>query len=88
MEALKIKKTKDENGENVPHLEITEAVLVHCNIVNNDYQLDSRVLYTFVPNKSFDQLSNISPQNFVLSKLLIQNFDMLKYGLLIKIINC
>ena len=74
MEALKIKKTKDENGENVLHLEITEAVLVHCNIVNNDYQLDSRVLYTFVPNKSFDQLSNISPQNFVLSKTFDSEF--------------
>ena len=35
---------KDKNGENVPHLEITEVVLVHCNIVNNDYQQDSRVL--------------------------------------------
>ena len=43
--------TKDENGENVPHLEITEVVLVHCNIVNNDYQHDSRVLYTFIPDK-------------------------------------
>ena len=39
---------KDENGENVPHLKITEVILVHCNIVNNDYQQDSRVLYTFV----------------------------------------
>ena len=68
------KKTKDENGENVPRLEITEAVLVHCNIVNNDYQLDSRVLYTFVPNKSFDQLSNISPQNFIFSKTFDSEF--------------
>ena len=41
--------TKDKNGENVPHLDITEVVLVHCNIVNNYYQQDSRVLYTFVP---------------------------------------
>ena len=32
--------TKDENGENVPHLEITEVVVIHCNIVNNDYQQD------------------------------------------------
>ena len=48
--------TKDKNGENVPHLEITEVVLVHCNIVNNDYQHDSRVLYTFIPNKPFGQL--------------------------------
>ena len=48
--------TKDKSCENVPHLEITEVVLVHCNIVNNDYQQDSRVLYTFVPNKPFDSL--------------------------------
>ena len=47
----KSKITKDENGENVHHLDITVAVLVHCNIVNNDYQHDSRVLYTFIPNK-------------------------------------
>ena len=40
--------TKDKNGENVPHLEITEVVLVHCNIANNDYQQDSRALYTSV----------------------------------------
>ena len=51
--SIKSKVTKDKNGENVSHLEITEVVLVHCNIINNDYQQDSRVLYTFVPNKSF-----------------------------------
>ena len=45
--------SKNKNGEKVPHLETTEVVLVHCNIVNNDYQHDSRVLYTFVPNKLF-----------------------------------
>ena len=45
--------TKDKNGKNIPHLEITEVVLVLCNIVNNDHQQDSRVLYTFVPDKSF-----------------------------------
>ena len=44
--STKNKITKDKNGENVPHLEITEAVLVHCNIVNNDYLQDSRVLCT------------------------------------------
>ena len=43
--------TKDKNGENLPHLEITEVVLVHFNNVKNDCQEDSRVLYTFVPNK-------------------------------------
>ena len=57
--------TKDKNGENVPHLEITEVVLVHCNIVNNDYQQDSRVLYTFVPNKPFGSLLEISPKNHI-----------------------
>ena len=60
--------TKDKNGENVPHLEITEVVLVHCNIVNNDYQQDSRLLYTFVPNKPFGSLSEISPTNHILLK--------------------
>ena len=58
--STKSKMVKDENGENVPHLEIAEVVLGHCNIVNIDYQQDSRVLYTFVPNKSFGQLLDIS----------------------------
>ena len=53
--------TKDENSENVPHLEITELVLIHCNIVSNDYQEDSKVLYPFDSNKSFGQLLDISP---------------------------
>ena len=57
--------TKDKNGKNVPHLEITEVVLVHCNIVNNDYQQDSRVLYRFVPNKPFGSLLEISPTSFI-----------------------
>ena len=52
----------------MPHLEITEVVLVHCNIVNNDYQQDSRVLYTFVPNKSFGSLSEIPPKKVYLFK--------------------
>ena len=68
--SIKSKITKDENDENVPHLEITEVILVHCSIVNNEYQQYSRVLYTFVSNKSFSQ-----------------NFHILKYGLLIKILN-
>ena len=54
--STKNKITKDKNGENMPHLEITEVVLVYCNIVNNDYQQDSRVLYTFVPKKPFCSL--------------------------------
>ena len=56
---------KNENGENVLHLAITEVILVHCNIFNNDYQQDSRALYTFVPNKWFGQLLDFSPKNFV-----------------------
>ena len=54
---------KDKNGENVLHLEIVEVVLVHCNLVNNDYQQNSRILYTFVANRTFDSLLEISPPN-------------------------
>ena len=54
---------KDKNGENVPYLEIFELVLVPCNLVNNDYQQDSRILYTFVPNKTFGSLLEILPPN-------------------------
>ena len=54
--------TKDKNAENVSHLEIAELVLVRCNLVNNDYQQDSRILYTFVPNKPFVSLLEISPK--------------------------
>ena len=71
----KIKITKDENGENVPRLEITEVVLIHCNIVNNDYQQDSRVLYTFVPNRSFDDLLDISPKNIIFLKTFNSEFS-------------
>ena len=63
--STKSKITKDENGENRSHLEITEVVLIHCNIVNNTYQQDSIVLYTFVPKKLFGQLLDISPENFI-----------------------
>ena len=53
--STKSKITKDKNCENVPYLEGTDVVLVHCNIVNNGYQENSRVLYTFVHSKSFCQ---------------------------------
>ena len=66
--STKNKITKDKNGENVPHLEITEVVLVHCDIVNNDYQQDSRVLYTFVRNKPFGSLLEIYPTNHIFLK--------------------
>ena len=67
--------TKDKNGKNVPHLEITEVVLVHCNMVNNDYQHDSRVLYTFVPNKSFGCLLDISPSYHIFLKIFNSEYD-------------
>ena len=59
------KVTKDKNGENVPHLEILEVVLVHCDIGNNDCQQDSRVLYTFVSNQPFGSLLEMSPTNHI-----------------------
>ena len=52
--------TKDKNGENVPHLEIFELILAHCNLVNNYYQQDARILYTFIPNKPFGSLLETS----------------------------
>ena len=60
--------TKDKNRENIPNLEITEVVLVHCNIVNNDQQQDSRVLFTFIPDKLFVDLLDASPKKFVFLK--------------------
>ena len=51
--------------ENVPHLEISEVLLLHCNTVNNDYQHASRVFYTFNHNKLFDQLLDILPKTFI-----------------------
>ena len=71
--STKSKTTMDENGENVPQLEITEVVLVHFNIVNNDYRQDS-----FVSNKSFDQLLDISPQNFIILKIFNSEFSYIE----------
>ena len=76
--STKNKMSKDENGKNVPHLQINEVVFVHCNIANNDYQHDSRVLFTFVPNNSFVQLLNISPKVLCFQKPLIRKFQILK----------
>ena len=71
--------TKDKNSENVPHLEIAEVLLVHCNIFSNDYQQDSIVLYMFVPNKPFGSLLEISPTNHIFLKtfnLEFQNIEV------------
>ena len=56
---------KDKDGENMPDSEITEVVLTQCNIINNSYQQDSRVLSTLVPNKSFGQLLDISKNIYI-----------------------
>ena len=70
--------TKDKNGENVSRLEVVELVLVHCNLVNNDYQQDSRILYAFVPNKIFGSLLEISPTNHVFLKTFNSEFQEIK----------
>ena len=69
---------KDKNGENVRHLEVTEVGLVHCNIVNNDYQQDSRVLYMFAPNKSFGSLLEICPSNHIFLKTFNSAFQTIE----------
>ena len=73
--SIKNKITKDKNGENAPHLEITKVVLVHCNMVNNDYQEDSRILYTFASNQSFGSLLDISPSNHIFLKIFNSEYD-------------
>ena len=70
--------TKDKNGENVAHLEVAELALVHCNLTNNDYQQDSRILYTFVPNKTFGSLLEISPTNHAFLKTFNSEFQEIK----------
>ena len=75
--STKSKITKNENGENVPRLKITEVVLIHCNVVNNSYQQTSRVLHTFFPNKLFGQLLNISPETFLILKTFDSEFSLI-----------
>ena len=77
--STKNKMTEDKHGENVPHLEITEVVLVHCDIVNNDYQQDSRVLYyNFVPNRPFCSLLEIYPANQIFLKTFNTEYSEIK----------
>ena len=76
--STKSKINKGKNGENVPHLEIVELVLVHCNLVNNDYQQDSRILYTFVPNKPFGSLLEILLPNHIFLKTFNSEFQEIK----------
>ena len=74
----KSKITKDKNRENVPCLEITEVVSLHCNVVSNSYKQNSRVLYTFVSNKSFSQLLDISRNNFIFLKTFDSEFSCIE----------
>ena len=76
--SAKCKIYKDKNGENLPHLEITEIFLIHFNTVSKDYQQDSRVLYTFAPSESFDQLVDISPKTFIFWKTFNSQFSYIK----------
>ena len=57
---------KDKSGENIPKLESFETILVHCNLIKNDYQHTSKVLFNFVSNKEFGQLINISPHSLIM----------------------
>ena len=69
---------KYKDGENVPKLESVEVVLVHCNLVKNDYQHTSKVLFTFVPNKHFGQLINISPDSLTMMNTINTKFSFVE----------
>ena len=68
----------DKNSENVPKLESAEVVLVHCNLVKNDYQHTSKVLFSFVPNKQFGQLINISPHSLTMMNTVNTEFSFVE----------
>ena len=75
---MKLLWSTKKKKKNVSHLEIAKVVLVHSNIVNNDYQQDSRVLYTFVSNKPFGSLLEISPRNYIFLKTFNSEFQALE----------
>ena len=75
MRSTKSKTTKDEKGKKVSYLEITEVILAHCNIVNNNYHEGSRVLYTFALNKAFVQLLDILPKYVIFLKTFNSEFS-------------
>ena len=76
--STKSKISKDVNAGNVLHLEITEVVLVLCNIVNHNHQQNSRVLYIFVPNRSFGQFLDISSKKFIFLKTFDSEFSYIE----------
>ena len=67
--------TKDKNGENLPKLEINEVVLIRCNIVNNYYEQDSRVLYSFISNQPLGSLLEISQRKHIFLKTFNSEFN-------------
>ena len=76
----------NKNSKNVPKLKSIEVVLVHCNLVKNGYQHASKVLFSFVPNKEFGQLINISPHSLTMMNTVNTEFFLLKFGLHIKLV--
>ena len=68
----------DKNSENVPKLESVEVALVHCNLVKNDYQHSSKVLFSFVPNKQFGELINISPNTLTMMNTIKTEFSFVE----------
>ena len=68
----------NKDSELVPKLEIVKTVLVHCNVVTNDYQQASKVLFRFVPDKSFGQLTNINPHSPTMLKTVNAEFPFIK----------
>ena len=69
---------KDENGEHLSKLESVEVALVHCNLVKNDYQHTSKVLFTFLSNKQFGQLINISPHSLTMMNTVSTEFSFVE----------
>ena len=68
----------NKNGEIVPKLESVEVVLMHCNLVKNDYQHSSKVLFSFVPNKQFGQLINVSPNTLTMMNTVNTEFSFVE----------
>ena len=73
---------QDKDGENVPKLESVKAVLVHCNLINNNYQQASKVLFTFIPNKQFGQLINIAPHSLTMLNTTNTGFSFIEVWLI------
>ena len=74
------KKDIDQNkdGEIVPRLETAEVVLVYCNLVNNSYQQARKLLFTFIPNRKFGQLINITPHSPTMLKTTNAEFSFIE----------